>query len=148
MTTFDYDSIADLPLGAWRWPHFDAASEWACHATGRLLYVPEFMDLLEALRAKASEMAKREIALPIISGYRSPMHDREVGLSGNPGAGPHTTGCAADIRLTNPDLGVVIAAALALGFTGFGLRQLDGSDLLSRSLHLDTVHKTVTFWNY
>jgi len=139
-TSFDYHSVLEMPLGFWRWPHFSPAAEWACKETGRIVVVPDFMDRLEALRSACG------FALPISSGYRSPEHDEKVGTSATPGAGPHTTGQAADIAITNPQLGAVLNHALTLGFTGIGVNQKEGS--ATRFLHVDTIHPVLTVWSY
>lgn len=129
MTTgrLEFPSVAAIPPGTWRWPHFDPRTEWACKGTGRIVIVPAFLDLLEELRLRVG------FALPVNSGYRSPEHNQRVASSGDDG--PHTTGQAADIRVYGTQALAVLAAAMKLGFTGFGLQQQGPTH--KRFIHLD-----------
>lgn len=136
MTSFQ--SVADIPSGFWRWPHIDPAKEWACHGDGTLLVVPEFMDRFEDLRTRVG------FALPINSGYRSPAYNLKVASSGDDG--PHTTGQAADIRVSGHEALIVLAAAMQLGFMGLGLQQKGPQ--ISRYIHLDTARLAPALWTY
>lgn len=110
MKTPLYASWRDVPPGTWPWPHF-RPSELACRGTGQLMVDTEAMDKLEALR--------RLIDAPMVinSGYRSPVHNREV--NGAPRS-KHMEGIAFDVRMEGHDPHRFIAAAREVGFTGVG----------------------------
>jgi len=137
----EYSHYRDVPASAWPYPHIEIAN-WACHATGRILWVPEHMELIEALRVRCG------FPFQFTSGYRTPEHDAEVGTSVTPGSGPHTTGLACDLAITNPRLGVLVDHARALGFTGFGFSQRSSQPYSGRFLHLDRAHDVYTVWSY
>ena len=105
-----YASWKDYPASQWRWPDF-SPQEMACRGTGRLMIVPEAMDMLQALRDK--------LGAPMIvnSAYRSPEHNRNVGGAK---ASKHMLGIAFDVRMENHDPEAYIAAALSVGFKGIG----------------------------
>jgi uncharacterized protein YcbK (DUF882 family) len=134
----EFDSIETLTPGLWRWPHIDAASEWACKGTGRIVVVPDFLDRLEALRMRVG------FALPISSGYRSPSHNMDVSTTGDDG--PHTTGEAADIRVNGMQALALLGAALQLGFLGIGISQKGPHG--SRFIHVDTARDIPALWSY
>lgn len=69
--------------------------------------------------------------LIITSGYRCPLHNAAVSSTGH--AGPHTTGCAADIGVARGEAYAVLRLAFALGFTGIGVAQKSAE----RFIHLD-----------
>ena len=71
--------------------------------------------------------------LIITSGYRCPLHNRNVSSTGE--SGPHTTGLAADVGVSGRDAVAVLKLALGLGFTGIGVQQKGGG----RFLHLDLI---------
>ena len=139
----EFPSVDAIPPGAWRWPHFDPRTEWACKGTGQIVIVPDFLDRLEELRLRVG------FPLPVNSGYRSPEHNLAVASSGDDG--PHTTGRAADIRVHGTKALAVMAAALQLGFTGFGAQQQGPAH--RRYLHLDDLTSDgprvrPAFWTY
>lgn len=138
MSVFAYASVALIPAGFWRWPHFNPATEWACKGDGTILIVPEFMDRLEQLRTRCG------FPLPITSGYRSPAYNAVVSSTGDDG--PHTTGKAADIRVEGVHAFTLISIALQMGFTGLGIQQKGPRD--SRYIHLDDAHDVPALWSY
>ena len=135
---FVFANVNEMPHGFWRWPHFDAATEWACKGTGKIVVVPDFMDRLEELRVRVG------FALPINSGYRSPEHNQAVSSSGDDG--PHTTGQAADIRVHSLQAMTVLSAALQLGFVGVGVQQKGPHG--GRYIHVDTARAVPALWSY
>lgn len=140
----EYRSVVDLPPGVWRWPHVHPQREWACKGSGVILIVPSFLDRIENLRTRVG------FALPINSGYRSPSHNAAVSFTGDDG--PHTTGRAVDIAVHGVRALEVLAAAMQLGFTGFGLKQ-DGP-VQGRYIHLDDLESNTdgrvrpALWTY
>lgn len=122
-----------------RWPHFKA-SEFACRCgCGRADMDPDFLDKLEAARVAAG------VPFVVNSGFRCPAHDAAVGTSGTPGAGPHTTGHAADIAFpAGPRSRAILGGAVAAGIDGLGLRA-KGPDR-GRYIHLDDLAPRT--WNY
>lgn len=113
-----YRSVASANralLARWRWAHFSVA-ELACRCAGRYCageywHDPDFLDGLEALRAKV------RAPLIINSGHRCAGWNARVG--GAP-LSRHKQ-IAADIRLAGHDRFALLAAAERAGFTGFGL---------------------------
>lgn len=134
----EFPNADAIPAGVWRWPHFDPKHEWACHGTGTIVIVPDFLDLLEELRMRVG------FALPINSGYRSPEWNVRVGHSGEDG--PHTTGKAADIRVHGLQAITLIVAAAQLGFVGIGVQQK--GERIGRYIHLDTARDVPAIWSY
>jgi len=86
--------------------------------------------------------------LRITSGYRCPTHNQRVSTTGV--AGPHTTGLAADVKIYGREAHALIAAAMAAGFTGIGIKQK--GDMSRRFVHLDILDSTERFrptvWSY
>lgn len=141
--------VADLlstPGFVWRWPHVDPVSEWADKQSGRIVIVPEFLDLFEELRRRHGR------PIPITSGYRTPEHNAAVSTTGD--RGPHTYGQAVDIRCGGRDAYALALIAFALGFTGIGFGQNLDLPLARRYLHLDTLTPAQGFpqrpniWSY
>lgn len=126
-----FKSVADLPAGFWRWPHVDAASEWADRHSGELLVNVEFLDLFELLRVA---MAR---PLVITSGYRTPAHNQVVSTTG--ANGPHTLARAADVRIYGRDAYRLVKVAIDLGFTGIGFEQQLDLTPARRYVHLDNL---------
>ena len=111
MTTA-FQSVAEIPLGFWRWPHFQP-EEMRDRLDGSLLVDPAFMDTLEALRVSC------DFPLPISSAYRTPAHNQTVSSTQSP-TGPHTLGLAVDIAIgcNDPRAFYLLQAAFALKFQG------------------------------
>ena len=110
MTTTTYPHFRDVPKSAWHWRSFSPA-EIACRGTGALKLDTEAMDRLQALRDALGK------PMLVLSGYRSPAHNKAVG--GAP-ASKHMDGTAFDIAMANHDPAAFEAAARKAGFLGFG----------------------------
>ncbi|MBW6496278.1 MAG: DUF882 domain-containing protein [Burkholderiaceae bacterium] len=116
MTTTTYPHFRDVPKSAWHWPNFSPA-EIACRGTGALKLDTEAMDRLQSLRAALGK------PMLVLSGYRSPAHNKAVG--GAP-ASKHMDGTAFDIAMANHDPVAFEAAARKAGFLGFGFYPRSG----------------------
>ena len=118
--------------------HFTVA-EMACRCCGEAPMDAGFMQQLEALRLAYAH------PMPVTSGYRCAAHNQAVSSSG-PG-GPHTTGRAADVRVSGPRAYLLLAFALAHDFTGIGIKQ--HGPAAKRFLHVDTVpRRQRLIWSY
>lgn len=84
-----------------------------------------FIDKLDDLRDKVG------FPLIVTSGYRCPDHNDRVSSTGKDG--PHTTGRAADLRVSRGNAYDTAHMAFVMGFTGIGFNQ-KGS---GRFLHVD-----------
>jgi hypothetical protein len=127
----------------WAWPHIHPYSEWASKGDGLIVVETDFLDLLERLRARCG------FPLPITSGYRSPVYNATRSTTGP--HGPHTTARAADIAVHGERAFRLVEHALALGFTGIGLKQHGGWG--GRFIHLDDLppsetHPRPRVWSY
>lgn len=119
------EETVDRPQG---WPHF-SRGELACRHCGAVAMDPTFMARLERIRMAFGR------AMPISSGFRCPVHDAEVG-----GKGPHTTGHAADVRISGAAVYELVGLALFEGMIGIGVHQR--GDPEGRFLHLDDLAGT------
>jgi zinc D-Ala-D-Ala carboxypeptidase len=142
---YEFASPSAIPVGFWRWPHVDPEREWADRMSGKLVVVPEFLDLFERLRSSVG------FALPITSGYRTPEHNVVVSTTGE--NGPHPQARACDIQIYGERAVRLIAAAQGLGFTGFGFGQDLNLSPNRRYLHLDNLTAAEGFprpnlWSY
>ena len=107
--------------------------EFACQETGENEIKEEFVTSLDALRAECG------FPFRITSGYRSPRHSIEAKKPGGPGQ--HSTGCAADIAISNgADRFIIVANALKLGFSGIGIAKT--------FVHVDIRQTTPVIWTY
>lgn len=119
------------------------ALEFECKCgCGRNDIRPEFVAKLNELGA-----AYGPEPLTVSSGYRCPGHNQRVSTSGP--RGPHTTGQAADLLVDRKNAHRLLGLAMAMGFTGVGVKQHGGS----RFLHLDTLpdapgQPRPTVWSY
>jgi uncharacterized protein YcbK (DUF882 family) len=138
VSVHEFPSVAAVPLGFWRWPHFSLTHEWACKGDGTVKVDTQFMDRLEELRMRCG------FALPINSGYRSPAYNQQVSSTGDDG--PHTTGKACDIHVEGVRAFTLISIALQMGFTGLGIQQKGPA--ASRYIHIDDAHDLPTLWSY
>lgn len=83
----------------------------------------------------------------ISSGYRCPDYNLIASTTGR--NGPHTTGCAADLRVARSQAYAVLKLALAMRFSGIGVAQKGAV----RFIHLDTLpdapgQPRPTVWSY
>ncbi len=133
----DYRAV---PPGAWPWQNF-TPYEMRSRDSGSILFVPAFMQRLQALRDRMG------FALTVTSGYRSPAYDGSMG-----GAGVHPTGRAVDIEIAGERAFLLFAAAFDLGFTGVGSKQ--SGPWPGRFIHLDDLpigdesHPRPRHWTY
>lgn len=139
----EFARASDIPPGLWRWPHFDAAREWADRLTGRVVIETTFLDRLEHLRSMVG------FPLPINSGYRTPAHNAAVSTTGD--SGPHVLARAGDVKIYGPRAVALVGAALQIGFTGIGVQQK--GDIATRYIHLDDLTEAdgfprPTIWSY
>ncbi|WP_372841028.1 YcbK family protein [Phaeovulum sp.] len=116
MTTTTYPQFRDVPQSAWLWPNF-SPTEIACRGSGALKLNSQAMDKLQALRDALGK------PLIVLSGYRSPAHNKAVG--GAP-ASKHMDGTAFDIAMANHDPVAFEEAARKAGFKGFGFYPRSG----------------------
>lgn len=121
-----------------------SVSEMRCRCgCGRADMDAEFMAQLQALRDALGP-------LPVSSGYRCAAYNRQV--SGTGLRGPHTTGAAADIQVFGDRAHRLLGCALAMGFTGLGVKQNGPRE--RRFVHLDTLDAGQTgglrpwLWSY
>ena len=123
-----------------RWPNFSFA-EMACSQTGECDMDKATMDRLQLLRSHYGS------PLTITSGYRSPQHSIEAAKKA---PGSHARGRAVDIACAGVDAFEVLTEALAVGFTGIGVKQKGEH----RFLHLDDlalgehIAPRPTIWSY
>ncbi len=100
------------------------------------------MDQLQLLRSHYG------FPLTITSGYRSSRHSVEAAKTTCPGS--HVRGRAVDIACAGVDAFEILTEALAVGFTGIGVKQKGEH----RFLHLDDLATgdhtapTPTMWSY
>lgn len=97
--------------------HF-SRREFACHHCGRIHIAPQLVTMLEAARRRVRK------PLRIVSGYRCPVHNREVGGAKS---SQHLRGTAADVPAGYAPVGVWIDA----GARGIGV------DRQGRVIHVD-----------
>lgn len=116
MTTTLYLSWRDVPKSKWRWASFSPA-EIACRGTGSIKVNEHALDCLQALRDLIGK------PMIVLSGYRSPDHNRRVGGAR---ASKHMEGTAFDISMANHDPVAFEAAARKAGFLGFGFYPRSG----------------------
>lgn len=103
-------------------------NEFVCHCgCGRSDMKQDFMILLQLIRTEL------ERPMPISSGFRCSARNVAVSKSGP--QGPHTTGCAVDVRCSGPTAFHLARISFALGVTGFGFKQTGNHD--KRFIHLD-----------
>jgi len=107
---YEHWSLVPRTQSAWPWKFFKP-EEVACHGTGRLLIVPEFLSGIDLLRSMCGH------PLTLLSGYRSPYHNARVG-----GAvfSRHLKADAADINIVGQDRIRIRDMAKKAGFRGFG----------------------------
>lgn len=86
----------------------------------------EFMDRLIKLRKTI------DTPLPVTSSYRDRDHNARVGGAAN---SAHLTGRAVDIKIAGENAYTLVGVAIAMGFTGIGVKQKGPYG--GRFIHLD-----------
>ena len=123
-------------------PHFKMAELRCKCGCNQAPMDQAFMAKLEDLRLSMNQ------PLVISSGYRCPAHNAAVSHTGE--AGPHTSGCAADIAISGPDAHRLLLLAMHIGFSGIGVGQRGAT--AGRFIHLDdlpsTTHPRPRVWSY
>jgi uncharacterized protein YcbK (DUF882 family) len=103
-------------------------SEFRCPHCGVALVRPDLLAALEELRARLGR------PVPIVSGYRCPPHNADVGGASN---SQHMYAAAADL----PDKLATISEAKAAGFTGIGSKG-------DYAIHVDVRDGPLAMWTY
>lgn len=116
-------------------------SEFSCKHCGANLMQDWFLVLIDQLRHRHGR------PLVISSGYRCPEHNARVSSTGL--AGPHTTGCAVDLRVARAEAYNVLRLAMEMEFPGIGIAQ-KGAE---RFIHIDALvdapgRPRPTVWSY
>ena len=96
-----------------------------------------FLDMLDQIRADVGE------PFIVTSGYRCPRHNKKVSSTGE--TGPHTTGCAIDIKADSRLRFLIIKSAIKHGITRVGVART--------FIHLDSLDELQGFpslrvWSY
>ena len=96
-----------------------------------------FLDMLDQIRADVGE------PFIVTSGYRCPRHNKKVSSTGE--TGPHTTGCAIDIKADSRLRFLIIKSAIKHGITRIGVART--------FIHLDSLDELQGFpsprvWSY
>lgn len=99
--------------GDWQedWCNF-TPDEFRCSCCNRLEISSDIMDLLQAARNELGP-------LQITSAYRCPQHNSKVSKTGE--NGPHTTGLAVDIHVSNSQHRKTLIDYFATKVTGLGV---------------------------
>ena len=118
----EYTHHRYYPKDGWHWPDF-TPREMRSKSDNRLMIDPPSMDKLQALRTLLG------VPLRITSAYRSVAHNRKVG--GAKGS-MHMKALAFDVQMAGHNPAEFEAAALKVGFTGFGFYRE------SNFIHIDT----------
>lgn len=118
-----------------------ALTEFDCSCCRRNEMDAVFLQELDDLRARYGK------PLIVSSGYRCPTHNQRVSSTG--ATGPHTTGRAADLRVSRADARRLVGIAIDMGFTGIGVQQKGGV----RFVHVDNLPNAEgqprpTIWTY
>lgn len=109
-----------------KWLEFDQHGQ---PGTGMTFMDREFVQKLDHLRENVG------FPLIITSGYRSSEYNKKVSTTGE--RGPHTFGRAVDIAISGARAHALIGAAINIGFTGIGIKQI--GPIAGRFIHLDTM---------
>ena len=118
----EYKHYSNYPKSKWRWDNF-MPIELRSKSDNRLMVDPESMDKLQALRDRLG------VPLYLTSAYRSKAHNELVGGAEH---SKHLEAKAFDVQMRNLDPATFLAAAIAVGFTGFGFYEKSGF------IHVDT----------
>lgn len=116
-------------------------SEFACKCCAQAPMDPSFLEEIDELRQRFGK------PMVVTSGYRCPKHNAVVSSTG--ANGPHTTGRAADFRVTHADAHRLLRISLEMGFTGIGVQQKGAA----RFIHIDNLPNAPsqprpTVWSY
>lgn len=135
MTTLTWDKIKHFK------PREFACRCGKCGSDGTEMDL-EFVDKLDQLRERS------HIPFYITSGYRCPAYNMQVSTTG--ADGPHTTGRAADVKLSGASVFRVMQQSTLGGWmTGIGLHQRGPHS--KRFIHLDDLgqpHPRPRVWTY
>ena len=121
------------------YPNFTEAEMRCKCGCGRADMKPSFMMTLQRVR--------NALGRPMIvtSGFRCPDYDKSTG-----GAGIHSQGLAADIKVAGETVYHMLGTAYAMDVRGIGLKQ--HGPWADRFMHLDTVndlaHPRPRIWTY
>ena len=110
----------------------------ACPCCGDKGMVSDFLDDLNCLRHLHGK------PLIVTSGYRCSAYNDKISSTGP--NGPHATGRAVDLKVTNPDALPLVALAINLGFKGIGVQQKGPHK--KRFIHIDKCRDDQTIWSY
>ena len=116
------------------YPHFEE-SEFRCRCCDLALMEDSFMIRLELIRFVYGR------PMIVNSGYRCPDQNERVSSTGRDG--PHTSGRAADFRVSGHDAFALLALAIGKGMTGLGIKQHGKNN---RFLHLDDLSGETRPW--
>ena len=109
--------------------HFSTAELRCRCGCGQALMDAKFLQKLEDLRTAYGA------PMTVTSGYRCPAHNTKISHTG--AHGPHTTGCAIDIKIHSAAAYKLLLLALQFGFSGLGVSQRGPME--SRFLHIDNL---------
>lgn len=109
------------------------------HCDGELYIDEEFLDIINSIREFCG------FPLPVVHGYRCPLHPIEAA---KPAPGPHAQGRAVDIAVYGEQAMRLFEVARQCGIKRVGANQT--GSLSSRYIHLDTSQTAPSpaFWTY
>jgi uncharacterized protein YcbK (DUF882 family) len=110
----------------------------ACPCCGDKGMVTDFLNDLNCLRHIYGK------PLIVTSGFRCSAYNSKISSTGP--NGPHTTGRAIDLQVTNPDALPLVKLAIDLGFKGIGINQK--GEHSKRFIHIDKSRPHQTIWSY
>lgn len=135
------DTVVTNPIEWDDYQNFDR-HEFVCKCgCGAAHMCPTFIGILQFIRERIGH------PLVINSGYRCPDHNQSVSSTGSR-TGPHTSGKAADIRVSGEAAYHLVRLAVRQQVTGIGIHQTGPH--ARRYIHLDTLTGPTrpTIWSY
>ncbi len=125
-----------------RWENFAnfSEAEFVCRCgCGRADMKDRFIDTLQQARQAYGR------SMVITSGFRCPDYNARISSTGR--TGPHTTGRAADIKVSGKNVFYLLGIAYAMDLRGIGLKQ--HGPMAGRFMHLDDLwKKRPRVWTY